>query len=63
MANQFVQNYGFQFKTKEEFIKGVTDGMAKPPQYFFHDAKLNQSGPPTNYDELVIQECKQRTFT
>lgn len=53
MANQFSGNYGFQFTEKEEFIKGVTEGLPKPPQYFFHDSKLNQAGPPLNYEELI----------
>lgn len=37
-------NYGFKFDNKEEFVKSVVADLSKPPQYFFHVAKLNQTG-------------------
>ncbi|CAD8174882.1 unnamed protein product [Paramecium octaurelia] len=39
------KNYALQPMSKEEFIKKLLEGMPKPPQYFFHDAKLNKCGP------------------
>ena len=47
-------NYALQAKTKEEFIKSVTEGLAAPPQYFPINAKINKEG----YDSLdnVLQQ-------
>ena len=47
-------NYALQEMTREEFIAQVTDGLSKPPQYFFEDARINKNG----YDniETVIQQ-------
>lgn len=41
-------NYALKAKTKGEFIKSVTDGIAAPPQYFPINAKINKEG----YDSL-----------
>lgn len=45
LEKQFQKNYAFKIQSREEFIKTVTADMPKPPQYFFHDAKMNQEGP------------------
>ncbi|HRI20706.1 MAG TPA: MBL fold metallo-hydrolase [Panacibacter sp.] len=37
-------NYALLAKSKEEFIKSVTDGLAAPPQYFPVNAKINREG-------------------
>ncbi len=37
-------NYALQDKTKEEFIKEVTEGLIAPPAYFFSDAMINKKG-------------------
>ncbi len=37
-------NYALLAKTKEEFIKSVTDGLAAPPLYFPVNAKINKEG-------------------
>lgn len=49
LENQHLHNYGFKFENKQDFIKGVTAGTPSPPSYFFHDAKMNQTGPPSSY--------------
>lgn len=41
-------NYALKAKTKEEFIKAVTDGLSEPPQYFPINAKINKEG----YDSI-----------
>ena len=41
-------NYALQAKSKEEFVKAVTDGLAAPPQYFPINAKINKEG----YDSI-----------
>ncbi|HVE61847.1 MAG TPA: rhodanese-like domain-containing protein [Chitinophagaceae bacterium] len=47
-------NYALKAKTKEDFIKSVTEGLAAPPQYFPINAKINKEG----YDSLenVLQK-------
>ncbi|MES1217621.1 MAG: MBL fold metallo-hydrolase [Bacteroidota bacterium] len=37
-------NYALKTKSKEEFIKAVTDGIAEPPQYFPINAMINKQG-------------------
>ncbi len=37
-------NYALLAKSKEEFIKSVTDGLAPPPHYFPVNAKINKEG-------------------
>lgn len=47
-------NYALQAKSREEFIKAVTEGLDAPPQYFPINAKINKEG----YDSLdaVLQK-------
>ncbi len=44
IGEQKKKNYALQSMSKEQFIKVVLDGMLAPPQYFPHDAKMNQEG-------------------
>ena len=44
VGNQFTNNYGFKFASKDEFVKELTSNIAPPPKYFFYDAGLNQKG-------------------
>jgi rhodanese-related sulfurtransferase len=44
MGEQKKHNYALEAKTKEEFIKVVTDGIAPPPQYFPINAQINKEG-------------------
>jgi len=44
LETQFKTNHAFQFNSKNDFVKKITEGITKPPQYFFHSAKLNQTG-------------------
>ncbi|MEI6817795.1 MAG: MBL fold metallo-hydrolase [Bacteroidota bacterium] len=37
-------NYALKTKSKEEFVREVTDGLADPPRYFYHDASINKNG-------------------
>lgn len=37
-------NYALQAKTREDFIKEVTHGIAPPPQYFPINARINKQG-------------------
>jgi glyoxylase-like metal-dependent hydrolase (beta-lactamase superfamily II)/rhodanese-related sulfurtransferase len=50
-------NYALQAKSKEEFIKAVTDGLAAPPQYFPINAKINKEGYES-LDAVVEQGLK-----
>ena len=57
IGEQKKNNYALQPQTKEEFIKAVTDSLAKPPAYFSINAKINKVG----YDslEVVLQQSLQ----
>ena len=45
LGNQKKFNYALRANmTKEEFIKEVTDGLAKPPQYFPQNVMMNKEG-------------------
>lgn len=45
-------NYALQEMTRDKFILAVTDGLSQPPQYFFEDARINQSGY-NSIDEVI----------
>lgn len=42
MGKQFETNFGMLIKEKGEFVSKITEGVAKPPAYFFHDVTKNQ---------------------
>jgi len=45
LGNQKKMNYALRSDmTKEEFVKEVTDGLAKPPAYFPLNVKMNKEG-------------------
>lgn len=45
LGNQKMFNYALRADmTKEEFIKEVTNGLTKPPQYFPQNVKMNKDG-------------------
>lgn len=45
LGNQKLFNYALRANmTKEEFIKEVTNGLTKPPQYFPQNVKMNKEG-------------------
>ena len=65
-----MDNYGFQIKDKEEFVKKLTEGISKPPSYFFVDAGKNQEGPGSHEEEfkkashpLTIEEFQKVSET
>jgi len=37
-------NYALRAKTREEFVKAVTEGLNAPPQYFAVNARINKEG-------------------
>ena len=44
LGNQKKVNYALQAKSKEEFIKLVTEGLEEPPAYFPENVRLNREG-------------------
>ncbi|WP_449435218.1 MBL fold metallo-hydrolase [Pedobacter steynii] len=44
LGHQKEVNYALKAKTKEQFIKEVTDGILPPPQYFAKNAAMNKDG-------------------
>lgn len=53
LGNQKKSNYAFLMENKEEFIKMHTDNIPAPPNYFFHDVKMNQNKETDNIDEII----------
>ncbi len=50
-------NYALQAKTKIEFVKSVTEGLAEPPNYFPINAQINKEGYE-NIDTVIEQGMK-----
>ncbi len=46
LGNQKKVNYALKAKTKEDFIRAVTDGITAPPAYFPENVYLNKMGCP-----------------
>jgi hydroxyacylglutathione hydrolase len=46
-------NWALQPMTRDAFIAAMTTGLAAPPRYFEHDARLNRSGPRALHDRSV----------
>ena len=57
IGEQKKHNYALEAKTKEEFIKKVTEGIAAPPQYFPINAQINKEGYES-LDEVLEQGLK-----
>jgi hydroxyacylglutathione hydrolase len=67
IGEQKASNYALQNMTKDEFIKVVTEGLAKPPAYFPINAKINQQGYESLDDvmkqsmqALSVEQFKQK---
>ena len=57
IGEQKKHNYALEAKTKEEFIKVVTEGIVAPPQYFPINAQINKEGYES-LDEVLEQGMK-----
>ncbi len=57
IGEQKKYNYALQKQTKDQFIKAVIEGLAKPPEYFSMNARINKEG----YDSL--DEVKKQGLT
>ncbi len=44
LGNQKNTNYALLAKTKEDFVKNVTEGLTAPPNYFPENVRLNKQG-------------------
>jgi hydroxyacylglutathione hydrolase len=51
IGEQKSSNYALQDMSKEDFIKAVTEGLAKPPAYFPVNARINKEG----YDSVDME--------
>jgi hydroxyacylglutathione hydrolase len=58
IGEQKRHNYALEAKTKEEFIKLVTDGIAAPPLYFPINAQINKEGYES-LDEVIEDGLKK----
>jgi len=61
IAEQKAGNYALRAKSREEFIRLVTEGLSAPPAYFFKDATLNKKGykPLANVLESGARELSK----
>jgi hydroxyacylglutathione hydrolase len=57
IGHQKKYNYALQPMFKAEFIQVVTEGLAPPPAYFFHDAMINKKG----YESLDLVIARNNT--
>lgn len=51
--NQLGKNYALKINEQKEFVEKILAEMPKPPSYFFHDAKLNQTCKANRFDDLL----------
>ena len=58
LGHQKQVNYASQAKSKEQFVKEITDGLLPPPQYFSKNAMMNKQGA-TSLDEVYSQGLKK----
>lgn len=45
LGKQKQTNYALKIEGRNEFISILVEDIVKPPQYYFHDAQVNRSGP------------------
>ena len=46
IGTERLTNYALQIKTREEFIRQLTDNLSSRPEYFLQDAQINRAGAP-----------------
>jgi len=46
IGTERLTNYALQIKTREEFIRQLTDNLPSRPEYFLQDAQINRTGAP-----------------
>ena len=64
IAKQLKENYALQDMSKDDFVMQVTEGLAKPPEYFFTDAVINKKGYRTEEEMLkeIDKELSKEAF-
>ncbi|MGZ4898353.1 MAG: MBL fold metallo-hydrolase [Candidatus Angelobacter sp.] len=46
IGTERLTNYALQIKTREEFIRQLTENLPSRPEYFLEDAQINRAGAP-----------------
>jgi len=46
ISTERLTNYALQIKTREEFIRQLTENLPSRPEYFLQDAQINRAGAP-----------------
>jgi glyoxylase-like metal-dependent hydrolase (beta-lactamase superfamily II)/rhodanese-related sulfurtransferase len=46
IGTERLTNYALQIKSREEFIRQLTENMPSRPEYFLEDAQINRAGAP-----------------
>jgi glyoxylase-like metal-dependent hydrolase (beta-lactamase superfamily II)/rhodanese-related sulfurtransferase len=58
LGHQKQVNYALQAKSKEQFVKEITEGLLPPPQYFSKNAMMNKQGA-VSLDEVYSHGLKK----
>lgn len=61
LEKQIQNNYAFGIETEKEFVEKILNEMPKAPSYFFHDAKINSTGPSSNFEDAMAKAHKGLT--
>src|SRR5512137_1206023 len=46
IGTERLTNYALQIKSREEFIRQLTENLPARPEYFLQDAQINRAGAP-----------------
>src|SRR5215831_17100454 len=46
IGTERLTNYALQIKTREEFVRQLTENLPSRPEYFLQDAQINRAGAP-----------------
>ena len=58
LGHQKQVNYALQAKSRDQFIKEITDGLMPPPQYFSKNAEMNKDGAGS-LDQVYLQGLRK----
>lgn len=57
LGKQKQNNYALKIEGRNQFISTIVEDIVKPPQYYFHDAQVNRSGPAL-HEALFLEANK-----
>ena len=63
IGNQKLKNYAFQIKDKEKFVEELTSNIPPPPDYFFHNVKMNKTKDKATTSEILQRGYQEISLT